>query len=112
MILNITNSTKRRVSFTAEMAKDTAKYIFYSSTIVTYKLSLKQFAMLTDEAKNLEAEGTRGSEPISGSPRQVHSSHGPRGSASPGHRELYSSADSTGSRTFSGPGSRSRRGSQ
>lgn len=71
-----------------------------------------RFAMLTDEAKNLEAEGTRGSEPISGSPRQVHSSHGPRGSASPGHREFYSSADSTGSRTFSGPGSRSRRGSQ
>ncbi|PON89390.1 JAB1/MPN/MOV34 metalloenzyme domain containing protein [Trema orientale] len=70
-----------------------------------------RFAVLKDEAKNLEAEAVRGSELSSGSPRQVPSP-GSRGSASPSNRDLYSSSESVGARTVSGPGSRSRRGSQ
>lgn len=69
---------------------------------------LKQLAMLNDEVKNLESEAIRVSEPSSRSARQV-SSHGLRGSASVGHRDLYSSTESTGARTVSSPGSRSRR---
>ncbi|EXB96951.1 Lys-63-specific deubiquitinase BRCC36 [Morus notabilis] len=71
-----------------------------------------RFAILNDEAKNLEAEAKRESDPSSGSSRQVPSPHGSRLSASPGHRELYSTADLMGARALSGPGSRSRRGSQ
>lgn len=72
-------------------------------------LLLKQLALLNDEAKNLETEALRVGEPSSRSPRQV-SSHGLRGSASVGHRDLYSSAEPIGPRTVSSPGSRSRRG--
>lgn len=67
--------------------------------------------MLKDEAKNLEVEAVRGSELSSGSPRQVPL-HGPRGSASPSRKDLYSSSESIGARTVSGSGSRGRRGSQ
>lgn len=64
-----------------------------------------RLAMLTDEAKILETEVSS-----LGSPRNVSSPHGLRGSASFGHRDLYS-PESVNTRTVSGPGSRSRKGS-
>ncbi|XP_048322631.2 uncharacterized protein LOC107405760 [Ziziphus jujuba] len=70
-----------------------------------------RLALLNDEAKHLETEALRVGEPSSRSPRQV-SSHGLRGSASVGHRDLYSPAESIGPRTVSSPGSRSRRGTE
>lgn len=70
---------------------------------------LKQLAILTDEARVLETEAFKGSEPISGSPRNLQS-HGSRGSASFGHRDLYP-PESINLRTVAGSGSRSRRGS-
>lgn len=69
-----------------------------------------RLTMLTEEAKMLEAEVVRGTESSSGSPRNV-SSHGLRGSASPGHRELFSPAESVNARNIAGSGSRSRKGS-
>ena len=71
---------------------------------------LKQLALLTDEVKSLETETHRGSESSSGSPRQV-SSHALRGSASFGHRDLFSPTGSVSPRSVAGPGSRSRKGS-
>ena len=71
---------------------------------------LKQLAILTDEARALESEAFKGSEPPSSvSPRNVQS-HGVRGSsASFGHRDLYP-PESINLRTVAGPGNRSRRG--
>ncbi|KAF3450844.1 hypothetical protein FNV43_RR06933 [Rhamnella rubrinervis] len=68
-----------------------------------------RLAMLNDEVKNLETEAIRVGEPSSRSPRQV-SSHGLRGSASVGHRDLYSLTESKGARSVSSSGSRNRRG--
>ncbi|KAG5523327.1 hypothetical protein RHGRI_035220 [Rhododendron griersonianum] len=62
-------------------------------------------AMLTDETKILETEVSS-----LGSPRNISSPQGLRGSASFGHRDLYS-PESVSTRTVSGPGSRSRKGS-
>uniref|UniRef100_A0A2N9HR01 BRCC36 C-terminal helical domain-containing protein n=1 Tax=Fagus sylvatica TaxID=28930 RepID=A0A2N9HR01_FAGSY len=68
--------------------------------------------MLTNEAKILETEAPpRGVESSSVSPRQA-SSHGPRGNTSLGHRDLYSSAEPTSTRSVAGSGSRSRKGHQ
>ncbi|KAH1056340.1 hypothetical protein J1N35_034405 [Gossypium stocksii] len=64
-----------------------------------------RLAVLTDEAKMLETEASKGSGPSS--PHTV--SHGFRGSASVGQRDLHSSAEPISMRTFSGPGSRSRK---
>ena len=73
---------------------------------------LKQLRMLTNEAKILETEAPpRGVESSSVSPRQA-SSHGPRGNTSLGHRDLYSSAEPTSTRSVAGSGSRSRKGHQ
>lgn len=72
---------------------------------------LKQLATLINEAKALEAEAPKGGESSSGSPRQVPS-HGVRGNASFGHRDLYSSAEPMSMRGVAGSGSRSRKGSQ
>ncbi|KAM7480373.1 hypothetical protein LguiA_028586 [Lonicera macranthoides] len=71
-----------------------------------------RLAMLTDEAKILENEGSRGSEltSTSVSPRNV-SSPGVRGSGPFGHRDLYKPAEPVNSRSVSGSGSRSRKGS-
>lgn len=69
-----------------------------------------RLAMLTEEAKRLEAEAIKGSESSSVSPRNV-SSHGHRGSGSFGRRDMYSHAESVIMRNVAGPGSRSRRGS-
>ncbi|RVW81644.1 hypothetical protein CK203_044492 [Vitis vinifera] len=77
--------------------------------IRTDLLVLKQLAILTDEARSLETEAFKGSESSSGSPRNFQS-HGIRGSASLGHRDLYP-AESINLRSVAGPGSRSRRGS-
>ncbi|XP_034695956.1 uncharacterized protein LOC117922065 [Vitis riparia] len=68
-----------------------------------------RLAILTDEARTLETEAFKGSESSSGSPRNFQS-HGIRGSASFGHRDLYP-AESINLRSVAGPGSRSRRGS-
>ncbi|KAK6284647.1 hypothetical protein POUND7_003599 [Theobroma cacao] len=65
-----------------------------------------RLAMLTDEAKTLETEAVRGSGPSS--PHHA-SSHGFRGSAFVGQRELHNSAESISMRTYAGPGSRSRK---
>ncbi|XP_031263494.1 lys-63-specific deubiquitinase BRCC36 [Pistacia vera] len=64
-----------------------------------------RLAMLTDEAKMLETDASKGGE-SSSSPRHPPS-HGLRGSALVGHRDLHSSANL---RTVSSPGSRSRKG--
>ncbi|MBA0662250.1 hypothetical protein Goklo_006414 [Gossypium klotzschianum] len=64
-----------------------------------------RLAVLTDEAKMLETEASKGSGPSS--PHTV--SHGFRGSTSVGQRDLHSSAEPISMRTFSGPGSRSRK---
>ncbi|XP_021298574.1 lys-63-specific deubiquitinase BRCC36-like [Herrania umbratica] len=65
-----------------------------------------QLAMLTDEAKTLETGAFRGSGPSS----PLHaSSHGFRGSALVGQRELHNSAEPISMRTYAGPGSRSRK---
>ncbi|XP_058192352.1 uncharacterized protein LOC131309767 [Rhododendron vialii] len=64
-----------------------------------------RLAMLTDETKILETEVSS-----LGSPRNISSPQGLRGSASFGHRDLYS-PESVSTRTVSGPGSRSRKGS-
>lgn len=72
-------------------------------------LLLKQLAMLNDEVKNLETEAIKVGEPSARSPRQVPS-HGLRGSATVGHRDLYSSTESKGARSVSSSGSRNRRG--
>ncbi|XP_061354784.1 uncharacterized protein LOC133299341 isoform X2 [Gastrolobium bilobum] len=68
-----------------------------------------RLAVLSDEAKSLEAEACRGSEASLGSPRQV-ASHVHRGSSSLGQRNLHSSGESLGSRSVGSPGSRSRKG--
>ncbi|KAI4329311.1 hypothetical protein L6164_021593 [Bauhinia variegata] len=65
-----------------------------------------RLALLSNEAKSLEAEAFRGSEASSGSPRQVPT-HARRGSPSHAHRDLQASAD----RNLASPGSRSRKGS-
>ncbi|XP_059457732.1 uncharacterized protein LOC132187439 isoform X1 [Corylus avellana] len=70
-----------------------------------------RLATLINEAKALEAEAPKGGESSSGSPRQVPS-HGVRGNASFGHRDLYSSAEPMSMRGVAGSGSRSRKGSQ
>ncbi|XP_027341918.1 lys-63-specific deubiquitinase BRCC36-like isoform X1 [Abrus precatorius] len=68
-----------------------------------------RLAVLSEEAKSLEAEAYRGSEASLGSPRQVASPvH--RGGSSPGLRNLHSSGESLGSRNVGSPGSRSRKG--
>lgn len=64
-----------------------------------------RLAMLTDEAKILEAEAIRGNESSSSSPRSASS----RGTAV-GHRDLYP-VESVNMRSVAGAGSRSRRGS-
>ncbi|TYH13403.1 hypothetical protein ES288_A06G137000v1 [Gossypium darwinii] len=64
-----------------------------------------RLALLTDEAQMLETEASKGSGPSS--PHTV--SHGFRGSASVGQRDLHSSAEPISMRTFSGPESRSRK---
>ncbi|KAJ9190071.1 hypothetical protein P3X46_001305 [Hevea brasiliensis] len=69
-----------------------------------------RLSMLIDEAKMLETETFRGSEPSSRSPRHVPS-HGLRGSASSSQRDLHSSSESLSVRTVSSPGSRTRTGS-
>nr|CAN81936.1 hypothetical protein VITISV_005282 [Vitis vinifera] len=70
--------------------------------IRTDLLVLKQLAILTDEARSLETEAFKGSESSSGSPRNFQS-HGIRGSASLGHRDLYP-AESINLRSVAGPG--------
>ncbi|XVF74703.1 hypothetical protein PTKIN_Ptkin13bG0132700 [Pterospermum kingtungense] len=65
-----------------------------------------QLAMLTNEAKTLETEAFKGSGPSS--PHHA-SSHGFRGSSLVGRRNLHNSAESISTRTFAGPGSRSRK---
>ncbi|RDX70920.1 Lys-63-specific deubiquitinase BRCC36 [Mucuna pruriens] len=68
-----------------------------------------RLAVLSEEAKSLEAEAYRGSEASVGSPRQVASPvH--RGGSSPGLRNLHGSPESLGSRNVASPGSRSRKG--
>ncbi|KAF5954575.1 hypothetical protein HYC85_007431 [Camellia sinensis] len=69
-----------------------------------------RLAMLNDEAKILETEASKCSKSSSGSPRNVQS-HGLRGSASFGHRDLYGHTESHNLRKVVGPGSRSRKGS-
>ncbi|KHG07359.1 Lys-63-specific deubiquitinase BRCC36 [Gossypium arboreum] len=64
-----------------------------------------RLALLTDEAQMLETEASKGSGPSS--PHTV--SHGFRGSASVGQRDLHSSTEPISMRTFSGPESRSRK---
>ncbi|KAJ8755811.1 hypothetical protein K2173_024356 [Erythroxylum novogranatense] len=68
-----------------------------------------RLAMLSNEAKFLETEAVRGSEPSSRSPRQGVS-HWTRGSSSPSQRDLHGS-ESMGMRTVSGSGGRGRLGS-
>lgn len=68
-----------------------------------------RLAVLSEEAKSLEAEAYRGSEASVGSPRRVASPvH--RGGSSPGLRNLHDSPESLGSRNVASPGSRSRKG--
>ncbi|GMQ08852.1 hypothetical protein CsSME_00052412 [Camellia sinensis var. sinensis] len=69
-----------------------------------------RLAMLNDEAKILETEASKCSKSSSGSTRNVQS-HGLRGSASFGHRDLYGHTESHNLRKVVGPGSRSRKGS-
>ncbi|EEF44751.1 C6.1a, putative [Ricinus communis] len=69
-----------------------------------------RLAMLTDEAKVLESETFRGSESASRSPHLV-SSHGLRGSASSGARDMHNSSESLSVRAVASPGSRTRSGS-
>ncbi|KAF8400683.1 hypothetical protein HHK36_013983 [Tetracentron sinense] len=69
-----------------------------------------RLAMLTEEAKALEIEAFRGNESSGESPRKFPT-HGVRGSAPMGQRDLYASGDSTSSRSLTGTGSRSRKGS-
>ncbi|GAV65982.1 JAB domain-containing protein [Cephalotus follicularis] len=69
-----------------------------------------RLAMLTDEAKILESEASKGIEPSSGSPRVVP--HGHRGSVSPGNRDLHVPGESISLRTAAGSGSRSRKSHQ
>ncbi|OIW03849.1 hypothetical protein TanjilG_30125 [Lupinus angustifolius] len=64
-----------------------------------------RLGVLSEEAKNLEAEASRVSEASLGSPRQVH-----RGSSSLGQRNLQGSAESPSSKNVSSPSSRSRKG--
>ncbi|XP_022714854.1 lys-63-specific deubiquitinase BRCC36-like [Durio zibethinus] len=81
-----------------------------SPAIIALQDRLKEneirLAMLTDEAKTLETEALKGSGPSS--PHNA-SSHGFRGSALAGQRDLHNSAETISMRTFSGPGSRSRK---
>ncbi|XWS19070.1 hypothetical protein CRYUN_Cryun32bG0099500 [Craigia yunnanensis] len=65
-----------------------------------------RLAMLTNEAKTLETEAFKGSGPSS--PHHA-SSHGFRGTALIGQRDLHNSAEPINTRTFAGPGSRSRK---
>ncbi|XVE83521.1 hypothetical protein DITRI_Ditri16bG0094200 [Diplodiscus trichospermus] len=65
-----------------------------------------RLATLNDEAKTLETEAIKGSGPSS--PHHA-SSHGSRGTALVGQRDLHNSADPISMRAFSGPGSRSRK---
>ncbi|GMI73132.1 BRCA1/BRCA2-containing complex 36 homolog A [Hibiscus trionum] len=65
-----------------------------------------RLAMLTDEAKTLETEASKGSGPSS---PHTHSSHGFRGSTLVGQRDLLNSAEPISMRTFAGTGSRSRK---
>ncbi|KAJ4826714.1 hypothetical protein Tsubulata_050492 [Turnera subulata] len=69
-----------------------------------------RLAMLSDEAKFLEAEGLRGNELTSRSPRKV-SSPGLRGSNPFGQKELHGSPQSVSPRTISNSGGRHRTGS-
>lgn len=62
--------------------------------------------MLTAEAKTLETEAFKGSGPSS--PHHA-SSHGFRGTALVGQRDLHNSADPITTRTLSSQGSRSRK---
>lgn len=80
--------------------------VFYLIELFT----MKQLAMMVDEAKMLETETFRGSEPSSRSPRHG-SSHGFRGSSSSSPRDLHSSSESLSARTVPSPGSRTRAGS-
>ncbi|KAK9149700.1 hypothetical protein Scep_008457 [Stephania cephalantha] len=68
-----------------------------------------RLTMLTEEARALETEVLRGNESSAESPRSF-SSHGTRGSAAVGQRELHSSADSSRLRS-PGRTSRSKRAS-
>ncbi|XVF24838.1 hypothetical protein REPUB_Repub13aG0162400 [Reevesia pubescens] len=65
-----------------------------------------RLAVLTNEAKTLETEVFKGSGPSS--PHNT-SSHGFRGSALVGQRDLHNSSEHVSTRTFPGPGSRSRK---
>ncbi|KAL4368496.1 hypothetical protein GQ457_05G025880 [Hibiscus cannabinus] len=65
-----------------------------------------RLAMLTDEAKTLEAEASKGSGPSS---PHTHSPHGFRGSTLVGQRDLHNSAEPISTRTLAGTGSRSRK---
>lgn len=70
--------------------------------------SVKQLALLAEEARNLEVEAAKANESVPGSPHQV--SHGSRASASPTHRDLYPSTASVGARTAGSSMYRSRKG--
>ncbi|XP_039070850.1 lys-63-specific deubiquitinase BRCC36-like isoform X2 [Hibiscus syriacus] len=63
-----------------------------------------RLAMLTDEAKTLDTETSKGSGPSSPS-----TSHGFRGSTLVGQRDLHNSPESISTSTFAGTGSRSRK---
>ncbi|XP_026441857.1 uncharacterized protein LOC113341033 [Papaver somniferum] len=65
--------------------------------------------MLTEEAKALEIESTRGSDSSMMSSPRGSPSHGLRGNAAMGQRDLYPPVESVGVRSPSGIGSRSRR---
>lgn len=67
--------------------------------------------MLSDEAKILETDISKGSESKSISPRNVPS-HGLRGSASFGHRDrdLYSPGELSNTKNVANPVTRSRKG--
>ncbi|XWS16428.1 hypothetical protein CRYUN_Cryun34aG0086500 [Craigia yunnanensis] len=86
------------------------KLIEYCPAINALQDRLKEneirLAMLTDEAKTLETEALKGSGPSS--PHHA-SSHGFRGTALVGQRDLHNSADPISMKTFSGHGSRSRK---
>lgn len=73
-----------------------------------FHFTLKQLALLAEEARNLELEAGKSNESVPGSPHQV--THGSRASASTTHRDSYASTASVGARTAGSSVHRSRKG--